>query len=33
MSGPNRQICHVSPVETNNPEEYLTEILVPLEIV
>lgn len=31
MSGPNRQICHVSPLETDNPEEYVTELLIPLE--
>lgn len=31
MSGPTRQICHVSPVNTDNPEEYVTEILIPLK--
>ena len=30
MDGPTRQICHVSPVNTDNPEEYITEILIPL---
>lgn len=30
MSGPTRQICHVSPANSNNPEEYITEILIPL---
>lgn len=32
MSGPNRQICHVSPIDTRNPREYVTELLIPLEI-
>ena len=30
MGGPTRQICHVSPQNTDNPEEYVTEILIPL---
>ncbi len=30
MDSPTRQICHVSPVNTDNPEEYITEILIPL---
>lgn len=30
MSGPTRQICHVSPANSNNPEEYITEILITL---
>lgn len=32
MSGPNRQVCHVSARDTTNSEEYVTELLVPLEI-
>lgn len=30
MSGPTRQICHISPLNTEYPEEYVTEILIPL---
>ncbi len=30
MGGPNRQICHVSEIDTDNPEEYITELLIPL---
>jgi effector-binding domain-containing protein len=30
MGGPTRQICHVSPQNTDNSEEYVTEILIPL---
>ncbi|MDD6037794.1 MAG: MerR family transcriptional regulator [bacterium] len=30
MTGPTRQICYVSPVNTDHPEEYVTEILIPL---
>ena len=28
---PSRQICHVGVDDTDNPEEYLTEIQIPLE--
>lgn len=31
MDGPTRQICHVSPENSDNPEEYVTEILIPLK--
>lgn len=31
MSGPTRQICHVSPVNSKDPEEYITELLIPLK--
>lgn len=31
MGGPARQICHVSHLNTENPEEYVTEILIPVE--
>lgn len=30
MVGPNRQICHVSECDTDNEQEYLTELLIPL---
>lgn len=30
MAGENRQICHVSMCQTNNPEEYITELQIPL---
>ena len=30
-AGPSRQICHIGVDDTNNPEEYLTEIQIPLE--
>lgn len=30
MSSPTRQICHISQINTDNPEEYVTEILIPL---
>lgn len=30
MDGPTRQICYVSPINSDNPEEYITEILIPL---
>lgn len=30
MSGENRQICHVSMCHTNNPDEYITELQIPL---
>lgn len=30
MAGPTRQICYVSPINANDPEEYVTEILIPL---
>ncbi len=32
MCGQNRQICHVSACNTNNPAEYVTELQVPIEI-
>lgn len=32
MSGPNRQICHVTPYDTDNEEEYVTELLIPLTL-
>lgn len=32
MYGQNRQICHVSQWNTNKPEEYVTELQVPIEI-
>lgn len=32
MCGANRQIAHVSPYDTDNEEDYVTEILIPLEI-
>ncbi|WP_167957453.1 MerR family transcriptional regulator [Anaerosporobacter faecicola] len=31
MAGENRQICHVSMCHTENPEEYITELQIPLE--
>lgn len=31
MVGENRQICHVSPCDTDNPQEYVTEMLIPLK--
>lgn len=31
MSGENRQICHVSMCHTSNPEEYITELQIPLK--
>lgn len=30
MAGENRQICHVSMCHTSNPEEYITELQIPL---
>lgn len=30
MAGENRQICHVSMCHTQNPEEYVTELQIPL---
>ncbi|PXV87809.1 DNA-binding transcriptional MerR regulator [Lachnotalea glycerini] len=30
MQGENRQVCHVSMCHTNNPEEYITELQIPL---
>ncbi len=30
MHGENRQICHVSMCHTNNPEEFITELQIPL---
>lgn len=30
MAGENRQICHVSACDTDNPEDYITEMLIPL---
>ena len=32
MAGENRQICHVSMCHTSNPEEYITELQIPLKI-
>ena len=32
MIGPNRQICHVSVMDTDNPDEYVTELLIPLKM-
>ena len=32
MAGPNRQICYVCGADTDNPEEYVTELLIPLEM-
>lgn len=32
MTGENRQICHVSACQTSNPEEYITELQIPLKI-
>lgn len=32
MSGENRQICHVSVCDTDNPEDYITELQIPLRI-
>lgn len=31
MSGENRQICHVSSFNTHNPQEYITELQIPLK--
>lgn len=31
MAGENRQICHRSMCHTNNPDEYITELQIPLE--
>lgn len=31
MAGENRQICHVSMCHTTDPNEYITELLIPLE--
>ena len=31
MAGENRQICHVSMCHTTNPEEYITELIIPLK--
>ena len=33
ICGKNRQICHVSSCDTNNPDEYITELQVPIEII
>ena len=33
MHGPTRQICYVSPINTRNPEEFVTELLIPLEMM
>lgn len=33
MCGGNRQICHVSSCDTDNPDEYITELQVPIEII
>lgn len=33
MSGKNRQICHVSPCNTEDPKEYVTELQVPIETI
>jgi DNA-binding transcriptional MerR regulator len=30
MQGENRQVCHVSMCHTNNPDEYITELQIPL---
>ena len=30
-AGPSRQICHIGVDDTDNKEEYLTEIQIPLE--
>ena len=30
MTEPTRQICYVSPVNSSDPQEYVTEILIPL---
>lgn len=32
MEGPTRQICHVSECDTDNQEQFVTELLVPLKI-
>lgn len=32
MAGENRQICHVSMYHTSNPEEYITELQIPLRL-
>lgn len=32
MNGATRQICHISPLNTENTEEYVTEILIPVGI-
>lgn len=32
MEGPTRQICHVSECDTDNKEQFVTELLVPLKI-
>lgn len=32
MQGENRQICHVAPCHTDNPEEYVTELQIPIEL-
>lgn len=31
MAGENRQICHASMCDTTNPEEYITELQIPLK--
>ncbi len=33
MSGENRQICHVAANSTDNPEEYVTELQIPIQLV
>ncbi|MDK2807385.1 MAG: hypothetical protein PWP24_114 [Clostridiales bacterium] len=33
MQGENRQICHVSMCDTQNPEEYITELQIPLRLL
>ncbi|MBA4687385.1 MAG: MerR family transcriptional regulator [Candidatus Galacturonibacter soehngenii] len=32
MLGENRQICHVSECDTNDPEEFVTELQIPIEV-
>jgi len=31
MTGENRQICHIGACNTNNPQEYVTELQIPIE--
>ena len=33
MAGENRQVCHISMCHTSNPDEYITELQIPLKYV
>lgn len=33
MQGENRQICHVSACDTDNPKDYITEMQIPLKVI